>query len=102
MRKGDREGCPSYVQPCTVAGHHADKFLTCSLTPEPSKSLKAPCIKECIGHIECTVADIYEKQGIPLFIGKIERAFVEEGYFRDAHLDPGKARLVHYLGGSVL
>lgn len=82
----------------TVSGRHDNKFLQCSLTPEPAVTVRAPSIGECLGYMECSVQDIYGAHDLSLFIGRVQRAVAEEEYFREDHWDLTRIKLVHHLG----
>jgi flavin reductase (DIM6/NTAB) family NADH-FMN oxidoreductase RutF len=39
----------------SFSGRSFDKFKKAGLTPIPARTVKAPAIRECVAHIECTV-----------------------------------------------
>ena len=82
----------------TVSGRHFNKFENTSLTPEPGVRVKTPCLRECIGHLECRVSDIYNRKNASVFIGEVLRAVVEEDFFINDHWNTDRIRLVHHLG----
>lgn len=53
----------------TCSGSDTDKFEKFGLTPAAGDFVGAPLIKECLAHIECTVADIVEKHNIIVLEG---------------------------------
>ncbi len=85
----------------TRSGREVDKFQATGLTPlKPVKLLKPPRIKECIGAIECAVADKKEIGDHIMFFGEVAYAEAEEGFFKDGVWDTGSAELIYHLGGS--
>lgn len=64
------------------SGRDHDKFKLANLTPISAKKIKAPVIKECPAHIECTLEDIKDLKGDHvLVIGKVVYSEVEEDKF---------------------
>ncbi|NQU18947.1 flavin reductase family protein [bacterium] len=85
----------------SISGDKIDKFQEAKLTPEKaSRLIKTPCIKECIGHIECRLRDIKDIGDHGLFIGEIISASAEEGLFSDTW-QVDKTKLIFHLGGGV-
>lgn len=64
-------------------GREHDKFRELNLTPTQAKIVKAPIIKECLGHIECKVKEIIKRGDHNLVFGKIVAAYVTKGYFKE-------------------
>lgn len=84
----------------THSGREVDKFKEAQLTAEkPSRLLKTPLIKECIGHLECYLRDIKETGDHFLFIGEVIFASAEESLFADVW-DVDKVKLIFHLGGK--
>jgi flavin reductase (DIM6/NTAB) family NADH-FMN oxidoreductase RutF len=65
------------------SGKNVRKFNDLDLTPMKAKKVKPPIIKECIGHIECTVKEIITTGDHELIIGDVIAAYAIEGYFED-------------------
>jgi flavin reductase (DIM6/NTAB) family NADH-FMN oxidoreductase RutF len=85
----------------SIHGDKVDKFKEAGLTAQKANRLvKAPQIKECIGHIECYLRDIKDIGDHGLFIGEAIYASAEQGLFDEAwQLD--KAKLIFHLGGTI-
>lgn len=84
----------------TISGRKVDKFKESGLTPEKAdKLIKAPRIKECIGHIECSLRDIKDIGDHGLFIGEIIGASAQEGLFAETW-QVDKVKLLFHLGGK--
>jgi flavin reductase (DIM6/NTAB) family NADH-FMN oxidoreductase RutF len=81
------------------SGRSFDKFKKAGLTPMPGKKVKAPAIRECIAHIECTVDDKFTAGDHTIFIGKVEEAYADMGAFTDSY-DIKKAHMVYHAGGN--
>ena len=65
----------------------------------PGKKVKAPAIRECLAHIECTVEDKFTTGDHTVFIGKIEEAYADMGAFTDSY-DIKKAHMIYHAGGN--
>ena len=83
----------------SLTGRSFDKFKKCSLTPMPSKKVKAPSIRECVAHIECTVEDKFKTGDHTVFVGKVVDAYADMGVFSEGY-DLKKARLLFHVGGN--
>ena len=83
----------------SLTGRSFDKFKKCNLTPMPSKKVKAPAIRECVAHLECTVEDKFKTGDHTVFAGKIVDAYADQGVFNEM-FDLKKARLLYHLGGN--
>ena len=93
-------GLAKQVRWCgTVSGKRVDKFQESGLTPLPAKLIKAPLIKECIGHLECHLKRIYPVDEHAILVGKVVRATVDSNLF-NGHWILNKARTIHYLGNQ--
>ena len=86
----------------THTGRNTDKFQICGLSTLKGKKVKAPVIKECIGHIECKLYSHYKTGDHTIFVGEVVAAAVREGIF-DGHLKVtlDEAKTLHHLGGKV-
>lgn len=53
----------------TCSGADTDKFARFQLTPVPARLVRAPLIRECLAHIECTVIDFVRKHDLVVLKG---------------------------------
>lgn len=53
----------------TCSGADTDKFARFQLTPVPARLVRAPLIRECLAHIECTVIDFIRKHDLVVLKG---------------------------------
>lgn len=83
----------------SLTGRSFDKFKKANLTPTPSKKVKAPAIRECIAHLECTVEGKFSTGDHTVFVGKIVEAYADMGVFMESY-DLKKTRLLYHLGGN--
>ncbi len=83
----------------SLTGRSFDKFKKAGLTPIPARKVKAPAIRECIAHIECTVDSQFTTGDHTVFIGKILAAYADIGVFTESY-DLKKARLLFHAGGN--
>ena len=84
-----------------TSGREADKFEQAGLTPVESTLVEAPFVEECVGHIECAVADRVSFGDHDLFIARVEAAFADEEAFTTTwNVDVDAGRLLHHLGGD--
>jgi len=82
-----------------VSGRKIDKFKETALTPVPAKMVEPPVIKECAGHLECRVVEIFKMQTHDLLICEVLRAVADTAFF-DGRWIPEKFHTLHYLGGN--
>jgi len=83
----------------SLTGRSFDKFKKTNLTPMPAKKVKAPAIRECIAHLECTVQDKFTTGDHTVFVGEIVEAYTDTGIFAESY-DLKKARMLYHLGGN--
>jgi flavin reductase (DIM6/NTAB) family NADH-FMN oxidoreductase RutF len=83
----------------SLTGRSFDKFKKTNLTPIPGKKVKAPAIRECIAHIECTVEDKFTTGDHTILVGKILEAYADIDVFNESY-DLKKARMLYHLGGN--
>lgn len=83
----------------SLTGRSFDKFKKTNLTPMPGKKVKAPAIRECVGHLECEVEDKFITGDHTVFVGKILEAYAEMGVFKESY-DLKKARMLYHVGGN--
>lgn len=89
------------VDLCGVrSGREMDKFNAARLTPEPSRIVSAPRIKECPVALECRVEQILPLGSHHLFIARILGVEVEETLVdAEGRLDLEQADLLAYVHG---
>jgi flavin reductase (DIM6/NTAB) family NADH-FMN oxidoreductase RutF len=83
----------------SLTGRSFDKFKKASLTPVPGRRVKAPAIRECVAHLECTVEDQFTTGDHTVFVGKIVAAYADAGVFTESY-DLKKVRLLFHGGGN--
>lgn len=83
----------------TKSGRSHDKFRETGLTPLPGKKVKAPLIKECVGHLECKLYSQCTAGDHTIFVGEIVEAHVDKGVFTDSY-DLERAKMIFHLGGD--
>jgi flavin reductase (DIM6/NTAB) family NADH-FMN oxidoreductase RutF len=83
----------------SFSGRSFDKFKKAGLTPIPAKKVKAPAIKECIAHLECTVDDEFKTGDHSIFVGKIVAAYANPGVFTERY-SIELARMLYHAGGN--
>ncbi|MFN3966107.1 MAG: flavin reductase family protein [Endomicrobiia bacterium] len=84
----------------SISGKNINKFQKANLTPQKSKCVNTPFLKESIGHIECK---LYKKEifsGVNLYIGKVVHCEVLENFY-DKYLITEKAKTPHHVGGNL-
>ncbi|MFH1458004.1 MAG: flavin reductase family protein [Candidatus Omnitrophota bacterium] len=85
----------------THSGRDTDKFKETGLTPQKANRLvKTPLIKECVGHLECSLRDIHEAGDHHLFIAEAIFASADEHSFKETW-QPDKVKLIFHLGGKA-
>jgi flavin reductase (DIM6/NTAB) family NADH-FMN oxidoreductase RutF len=78
-----------------------DEFKKAGLTPEKSKFVKAPRVKESPIHIECKKFQIIEIGKMGLVLGEIVNLHVRDDLLtEDGYIDIEKINLVGRLGGN--
>jgi flavin reductase (DIM6/NTAB) family NADH-FMN oxidoreductase RutF len=83
----------------SLSGRSFDKFKKANLTPIPSKKVKAPTIRECIAHLECSVEGKFTTGDHTVFVGKILEAYADQGIFAEIY-DLKKTKMLYHLGGN--
>ena len=83
----------------SLTGRSFDKFKKTNLTPMIGKKVKAPAIRECIAHLECSVEDKFTTGDHTVFVGKILEAYADMGVFTESY-DLKKARMLYHTGGN--
>ncbi len=83
----------------TFSGRSFDKFKKAELTPIPAKKVKAPAIRECIAHLECTLDSQVTTGDHTVFVGKIVAAYANPGVFTERY-SLEMARMLYHAGGN--
>ena len=83
----------------SFSGRSFDKFKKAGLTPIPAKKVKAPAIRECVGHLECVVDNQVTTGDHTIFIGKVVAAYANPGVFTERYALES-ARMLYHLGGN--
>lgn len=82
------------------SGREADKIAELGLAISPGRTVKAPVLDECLGHIECRVENRTEAGDHVVYIAEITAAAAEEKLFDGAWLPGEGAALLYHLGGT--
>lgn len=86
----------------TVSGRDVDKLKQTGLHEAPTKFVSAPLIAECIGHLECAVANRVAVGDHSLFIGEVLAAWIEKDAFDQTWLlEHRELKPLHHLGGDL-
>ena len=64
-----------------------------------AKKVKAPAIRECIAHLECTVDSQVTTGDHTVFVGKVVAAYANPGVFTESY-DLNNARMLYHAGGN--
>lgn len=83
----------------SLTGRSFDKFKKTHLTAMPGKKVKAPAIRECIAHLECTIDSKFTTGDHTIFVGKILESYADAGVFTETY-DLKKARMLYHAGGN--
>ncbi|TDA35376.1 MAG: flavin reductase family protein [Hadesarchaea archaeon] len=83
-----------------LSGRKCEKFKEVGLTPQPSRCLRVPVVKEGIAHLECKVVKEVEVGDHTLFVGEVVKAYADERFFDGEKFDPEKVGLIYHLGGT--
>jgi len=79
-----------------------DEFAVAGLTPAPSDLVSPPRVRESPIQMECRllrVVDVGEPPNTTgLVLGEILRFHLEEGLYRDGHIDPDKLPVIGRMG----
>ncbi len=79
-----------------------DEFKKAGLTPEASKTVKAPRVKEARAKIECRLLRHIKVYDANLFLGEAQLICVEDGVAdREGRVDPERLQAVGRLGGNL-
>lgn len=84
----------------SVSGRDVDKFAKVKLTLRESKTVKSPYVEEALACIECTLYQEYEAGDHMLILGKVNRASVRRGLFKNTY-DPKSVKVLLHLGGEL-
>lgn len=83
----------------SFSGRSFDKFKKVGLTQIPARRVKAPAIRECIAHLECTVENQFPAGDHTIFIGRILEAYADPGVFTESY-ELKHARMLYHVGGN--
>ncbi len=83
-----------------VHGDQFDKFERFGLTPVPCARVKAPYVKESVGHIECRLINQHPYDDVTIYVGSVLHAEVEEDCWDGKSLIVSKAKTIHHLTGG--
>jgi flavin reductase (DIM6/NTAB) family NADH-FMN oxidoreductase RutF len=83
----------------SFSGRSFDKFKKAGLTPIPAKKVKAPAIRECIAHLECSVDSSVTTGDHTIFVGKILEAYANPGVFTEKYVLES-AKMLYHAGGN--
>ena len=83
----------------SLTGRSFDKFKKACLTPVPGRRVKAPAIRECIAHLECTLECQFTTGDHTVFVGRIVAAYADAGVFTESY-DLKRTRLLYHAGGN--
>jgi flavin reductase (DIM6/NTAB) family NADH-FMN oxidoreductase RutF len=83
----------------SFSGRSFDKFKKAGLTPIPARKVKAPAIRECIAHIECSVDSQFATGDHTVFVGKVVAAYANPGVFTESY-DLKNAKMLYHAGGN--
>ena len=83
----------------SFSGRSFDKFKKAGLTPIPARKVKAPAIRECIAHLECTVESEVTTGDHTVFVGNVVAAYANPGVFTESY-DLKNARMLYHVGGN--
>jgi flavin reductase (DIM6/NTAB) family NADH-FMN oxidoreductase RutF len=83
----------------SFSGRSFDKFKKAGLTPIPARKVKAPAIRECVAHIECTVESKFTTGDHTVFVGQIVAAYANPGVFTERY-SLEAARMLYHAGGN--
>ncbi len=81
------------------SGRSFDKFKKAGLTPIPAKKVKAPAIRECIAHLECSVDSSVTTGDHTIFVGRILEAYANPGVFTEKYILES-AKMLYHAGGN--
>ena len=76
-----------------ASGRRRDKFANSGLTPEPSKYVMPPSIRECFANLECRVADTRMVGRYNLFVLEVVHARIDRALARP--------RTIHHMGSGT-
>ncbi len=85
-----------------VSGRDVDKFEACGFTPEESRRVSVPGIKECPVQLECKVHSIQTLGVHDLFIGEIQAVVHDPAVIANGRIDPKAADPLIYVMGQYL
>jgi flavin reductase (DIM6/NTAB) family NADH-FMN oxidoreductase RutF len=81
------------------SGKEHDKFKETGLTPIPAQKVKAPIIKECAAHLECTLHSQLTTGDHTIFVGQIVSAYADKTAYKNRY-KLKKAKMIYHIGGN--
>jgi len=81
------------------SGRNTDKFKKSGLKYTKGKKVKAPVIKDCIGHIECRLWKTIDAGECYAFFGKVLYADADDRFFKKGCWEK-ESEIPFHLGGS--
>ena len=85
----------------THTGRKTNKAEATHLTFLPSQTLKAPIIKECYAHLECTLYDAITLGDHTLFVGEVVAAHYDNAVFKNDLLQLETMQPLYYIGDNT-
>jgi flavin reductase (DIM6/NTAB) family NADH-FMN oxidoreductase RutF len=85
-----------------TSGRDTDKFQKANLEIIKAEKVKAPIIKNCIGHIECRLWKTVEAGECYAFFGKVLSAYADDKYFKKGMWIQGADIPLHLAGSKVV
>lgn len=84
-----------------ISGRDTDKFREAGFTLTSAKTVGAPLIEQCIGHLECGLIATLEPGDHTIFVGLVSAAWAKKEAFQDVwKLEGLETKPLHYLGGD--
>jgi flavin reductase (DIM6/NTAB) family NADH-FMN oxidoreductase RutF len=84
------------------SGRDTNKFAKAKLLTASSARIKAPLIKDCIGHIECRLWKTVDAGECYAFFGKVVSAAVHEKYFTKGMWTTEAEIPLHLAGNTIV
>jgi len=85
----------------TMSGRALDKFEIFGLTAKPAKTVSAPIIEECVGHLECRVVNKFSAGDHTVFVGEVLTAYADDDMFVDGFWDTDKVKILCHAGSNA-
>ncbi len=93
LREADRAGL--------LSGRHVDKFAALGLTPEKSRHLRVPVIRECPVNVECKLRQVVNLGSHDLFLGEVVEVHADASVLdQNGNFDASKVSAFCYVLGE--